>query len=97
MCCPLYTTVTTSTTTPLIIESHDLPKPTTTNMSSIKNHRNIGLINNVKCGPDMGNKMYDGNNAKLFQYKWNALLQFKSTVNDKKLKIMCGGSLIAGN
>ena len=97
MCCPLYTTVTTSTTIPLIIESHDLPIPTTTNMSSIKSHRKIGLINDFKCGTDMENKMYDGNNAKLLQYKWSALLQFNSTVNDKKLKIMCGGSLIAGN
>ena len=89
MCCPLETGATAPSIAPLI------SKPT--NMSSIKNHRNIGLINNKKCGPDIGNKMYDGNNAKLLQYKWNALLQFNSTVNDKKLKIKCGGSLIAGN
>ncbi|CAO1430419.1 unnamed protein product [Diamesa hyperborea] len=91
VCCPSDTKVTTPST------AGNLPIPEPTDISSIKNHRNIGFINNKSCGPDITNKMYDGNKAKLFQYKWNVLLQFKSTgaLGDEQLKFMCGGSLIA--
>ena len=66
-------------------------------MSSIKNHKNIILINNKSCGHDLTNRMYTGNKAKILQYRWNVLLQFKSIVDDGRLEFMCGGSLIAGN
>ena len=98
MCCPLNAKeVTTSTATPSGVITPFLPIPEPTNMSSIKNHKNIGLINNKRCGL-IGPMRWDFfNKANLFKYKWNVLLQFKSTTGDEELKLMCGGSLIAGN
>ena len=97
MCCPLSTT-TTTTTSSVIGSRFNHPIPKKTDMSSIKNHRNIGLINSIKCGKDRGeNRFSFGTQTSLYQYKWNVLLQFRSTAGDEQLKFMCGGSLIAGN
>ncbi|CAO1430940.1 unnamed protein product [Diamesa tonsa] len=95
VCCPLTrTSKTRKTTTSTITKpSHPIPEPT--DISSIKNHRNIGLINNKKCGPESGDRISGGNETSLYQYKWNVLLQFKSTTGDEQLKFKCGGSLIA--
>ena len=100
MCCPLSTTTstTTTTTTASVIGSRfNLPIPKKTILSSIKNHRNIGLINSIKCGKDGADRVFGGSQTFLYQYKWNVLLQFRSTAGDEQLKFMCGGSLIAGN
>ena len=97
VCCPLNAEeVTTSTASLSGVITPFLPIPEPTNMSSIKNHRNIGLINKKRCGK-IGSRRIFFNKAGLLNYKWNVLLQFKSTAGDEELKMMCGGSLIAGN
>ncbi|CAO1430949.1 unnamed protein product [Diamesa tonsa] len=90
---------TTTSTTPSTIQRDNvllpilLPEPT--DISSIKYHRNFGLINSKKCGSNSGDRIYDGKKTSLYEYKWNVLLQFKSTLGDELLKFMCGGTLIA--
>ncbi|CAO1430413.1 unnamed protein product [Diamesa hyperborea] len=88
---------TTTSTTPRTIQRFNvlLPIPEPTDMSSIKYHRNFKLINSKKCGSNTGDRLYGGNKTSLFEYKWNVLLQFKSTLGDEQLKFLCGGTLIA--
>ncbi|CAO1414331.1 unnamed protein product [Diamesa serratosioi] len=84
----------TTTTTEFFVFDENLRIPDATDITKIKNHRNIGLINHPSCGLDATNKVYPGKNAHLFQFKWNAMLYFIN-VRNNMLNFGCGGSLIA--
>ncbi|XP_070491100.1 serine protease 7-like [Chironomus tepperi] len=59
-------------------------------LASIRNHRNLNLINQKGCGPISTDRVIGGVNARLREFPWIALLGYQSTEKWK-----CGGTLIS--
>lgn len=58
-------------------------------------HRNINLINLKTCGNAIVDRIVGGTAAKVSEFPWLALLQYRSTNDEEFVSFKCGGSLIA--
>lgn len=59
-----------------------------------KDHKNIGLINDIKnCGKSSSDKIKNGVEAKVHEFPWLALLNYRSTKNNETT-FGCHGALI---
>lgn len=63
--------------------------------ASLKYHRNINLINLKTCGYSIVDRIVGGTAARVKEFPWLALLQYRSTYDDEFLSFKCAGSLIA--
>lgn len=58
-------------------------------------HRNINLINLKTCGNAIVDRIVGGIAAKVSEFPWLALLQYRSSNDEEFVSFKCGGSLIA--
>ncbi|XP_070490871.1 venom protease-like isoform X2 [Chironomus tepperi] len=61
-------------------------------LASIRNHRNINLINQKGCGVGTKNRVVNGVDANIKEYPWAALLGYRSA---RQVDWKCGGTLIS--
>lgn len=64
---------------------------TTTSTGNLENHPNIGLLRRDTCGVDFSERIVGGEEAKIKEYPWLALLQYQT---NRGRQFLCGGALI---